>query len=99
MLNFNKKHLNYNYTWDPLKKKEATVERSHPNLLLDSNDGYMVLSFINSYMHSRNYHALSTFQAIEECLKSRIPYYIRNPVLISEWLDLYFHPEYIICFL
>ena len=49
---FEKSDLKYSYTWDESKNVDCTKKiRFYDTYILDTDDGYAVLQFINSYMN------------------------------------------------
>lgn len=88
MANFNKKSLRYGYSWTIVKENDNSKIIGFPDdAILDSNEGYEVLPFINKYMSSRKWAYESTFHNIEQTIKEHLPDTVRNHKHIKEWLD------------
>jgi len=88
MANFNRRSLRYSYSWTSSKEKDHSKIIGFPDeYLLDSNEGYEVLPFINKYMSSRAWAYESTFLRIEKVLREELPKDIRGHKSIKEWLD------------
>jgi len=88
MSNFNRRSLRYEYRWTTIKENDNTKIIGFPeDKLLDINEGYEVLPFINKYMSSRKWAYESTFQNIEQTIREYLPENIRVHKAVKEWLD------------
>lgn len=88
MANFGKDSLKYNYSWTTTEGDSKKVIGYPDNVLLNRNEGYEMLHFINKYMTSRNLNnTLSNFNIIENSIKTSVPTNLRSHAHIRQWLD------------
>lgn len=88
MRNFEKSDLKYSYKWDESKNIDCTKKiRFYDTYILDTEDGYAVLQFINSYMNLKNYSMISTFHKIEKAIKEDLPNTKNGHNKIKRWLN------------
>lgn len=74
MANFHRSDLRYNYTAQSAGGNCKKVRGFPSNVVLNRNEGYEVLHFINHYMSRRHYSQLVTFERIEEAIKTKLPF-------------------------
>ena len=88
MINFEKSDLKYSYTWDESKNVDYTKKiRFYDTYSLDTDNGYAVLQFINSYMNLKNYSMISTFHKIEKAIKEDLPNGKNGHNKVKRWLN------------
>jgi hypothetical protein len=88
MANFSRSHLKYvTYTWNNTEIVSKTIDGFPDNILLNRIEGYEVLCFINRYMETHNYSLTSTFEQIEEVIRTRLPLDRKSYKTIKEWLE------------
>lgn len=88
MANFSKTDLRYtSYAWNKSEGECITVDGFPDHVSLNRVEGYEVLAFINRYMAMHNYSLTSTFEKIEEALRTRVPLDKRTHKTIKEWLE------------
>jgi hypothetical protein len=85
---FTKGDLQYTYSWTAsLEGDNARITGFPDNVLLDRNESYEVLPFINRYTASRSWSLLNSFYKIETAIRISLPGEIRGHRTIKEWLD------------
>jgi hypothetical protein len=87
MANFKRSDLKYNYNWTAAKENDNAKITGFPDsYLLDRNEGYEVLPFINRYMDSIKWTLESSFHKIEKAIKVDLPGTVRGHATIKKWL-------------
>ena len=72
MTDFKKSNLKYSYSWTAAKENDnARITGFPDNYLLDRNEGYEVLPYINRYMISKNWTLEASFHKIEKAIKMK----------------------------
>jgi len=88
MMNFEKSDLKYSYQWTENEKVDYSKKiRFHDTYRLNTNEGYEMLQFINSYMALKNYSMINTFHKIEKVLKEDLPEVKNGHNKIKRWLN------------
>lgn len=88
MANFGKDSLKFNYSWTTTEGDSKKVTGYPDSVLLNRNEGYEILHFINKYMATRNLNnTISNFIVIEDSIKRNIPSNLRSQAHIKEWLN------------
>jgi hypothetical protein len=88
MMNFEKSDLKYSYKWDENTNVDYTKKiRFYDTYSLDTDNGYAVLQFINSYMNLKNYSMISTFHKIEKAIKEDLPNGKNGHNKVKRWLN------------
>ncbi|QOG02081.1 hypothetical protein [Flavobacterium sp. MDT1-60] len=88
MTNFGRDSLRFNYSWTTTEGDSKKVIGYPDNVLLNRNEGYEILHFINKYMLTRNLNStISNFTAIENSIKTSVPSNLRSQAHIKTWLD------------
>lgn len=88
MANFKKSDLKLKYSWTASAEHDnANIKGFPDNILLDRNEGYEVLPFLNRYMANKGWTLQSTLNKLEDALRSELPGNIRSHEKIKNWLD------------
>ncbi|TPG41506.1 hypothetical protein [Flavobacterium pectinovorum] len=88
MANFGRNSLKFNYSWTTTEGDSKKVIGYPDNVLLNRNEGYEMLHFINKYMVTRNLSITeSNFTTIEYSIKTNVPSDLRSQTHIKTWLD------------
>lgn len=86
MAKFEIKNMSYIYRWTTYNNDDPKVTGKPDSTLLNRNEGYEILSFINNYA-DRNNLSTSDCKEIEELIKTKVPKDIHSREKISNWLD------------
>jgi hypothetical protein len=74
MATFKENDLRYSYNWNPEAVEKLPKKiRFKDTFELNTEEGYEVLLFINSYMELKNLAMKTTFEKIEHILKKELP--------------------------
>jgi hypothetical protein len=88
MTDFKKSNLKYSYSWTAAKENDnARITGFPDNYLLDRNEGYEVLPYINRYMISKNWTLEASFHKIEKAIRVDLPGTTRGHASIKKWLN------------
>ncbi len=87
MGNFTRNDLRYSYDWRASEGDNKRITGFPDDVLLNRNEGYEVLYFINKYMTNKSWQQLSTFQKLESTIKNDLPSNIRSHNNVRNWLD------------
>ena len=84
-----KSDLSYEYFWTTYEDDDPKVTGIPDSTLLNRNEGYEVLHFINNYMREHNLSTVADGKTIEKLLRNDVPKDIHSHSNISKWIDLY----------
>lgn len=88
MANFKKGNLKLKYSWTAsVEDDNAKITGFPDSALLDRNEGYEVLPFLNRYMTVKNWSTESTLNKLEDSLRNDLPGTTRSHVNVRKWLD------------
>ena len=88
MANFGRDALRFKYSWTTTEGDSKKVIGYPDNILLNRDEGYEVLHFINKYMTTKNLNnTLTNFNIIENSIKTTVPSNLRSQANIKAWLD------------
>jgi hypothetical protein len=90
MSNFSTTVLRHSCNWTMPEEEPKKISGFPADRLLNVNEGFEMLYFINRYMEHKNWFATLTFQKIESCIKTRLPFKVRTHKAVQEWLDANF---------
>jgi len=90
MANFSSTVLRHSCVFTTPEEVSRKISGFPETAVLNVNEGFEVLYFINRYMAYRGWFAPATFQDIESYLKTRLPFKVRTHSAVKEWLDLNF---------
>lgn len=79
-----KEDLNYFYFWSPLSKTKKD-SGDYSDVLLNLEEGYEVLDFINGFCEKYNLNRLDGIR-LEEIIKYDLPKDINRQDKVSNWL-------------
>ena len=82
-----KKDLQYEYSWSVYKDDDPKVSGKPDNTLLNREEGYEMLYFINKFMQIHNLTSIETANKIEVMIKEFLPSDIRSQENIKVWLE------------
>lgn len=75
------------YTWTH-EKGDNPKKIGHPDqVLLDRDEGYEVLPFINRFMKKHKMVKKESFLKVEDLIKNHLPSNIRSHANITAWLE------------
>lgn len=84
---FNKSDLKYShYSWTSVGSDNPKKINSPDDDLLNRNEGYEMLNFINYFMAEYSLEKKATFQKIEKMINEHLPSYYRSRDNIKKWL-------------
>ena len=84
-----KSDLSYEYLWTRYEDDDPKVTGIPDSTLLNRNEGYEVLSFINNYMREHNLSDVADGKKIEKLIRNDVPKKIHSHSNISKWIALY----------
>lgn len=88
MANFKSSDLKLTYSWTAAAENDnAKITGIPDSTLLDRNEGYEVLPFLNRYMTSKGWTLVTTFNKLENSLRNDLPGDQRSHANIKKWLD------------
>ncbi len=88
MANFKKSDLKLMYSWTASAENDnAKITGKPDSILLDRNEGYEVLPFLNNYMTYKGWTLKTTLNKLEDCLRKDVPGTTRSHANIKNWLD------------
>jgi hypothetical protein len=88
MANFKRSDLKLHYSWTASSEGDNENIIGFPdNVLLDRNEGYEVLPFLNRYMTDKGWKEKSTLNKLEVVLRDKLPGAIRSHANIKKWLN------------
>jgi hypothetical protein len=90
MGNFTRGDLKYDYDWTTSAGDNRKIIGFPDNILLNRNEGYEVLHFLNRYMEHRGWYGPNSFSKIEAYIHEKLPGNIRSHKKIQDHLDRYF---------
>jgi len=80
-----KKLLRYNYSWaHPAEQK--SYESYKDNDIIDRNNGFELLDFINRFMGIHGMEADRSFSKLERLIKNYMPADLKTRIEIKMWL-------------
>lgn len=85
MSDFDKFSLKCNYSWtdaDKAKRHEHSIDD-----VIDTNNGYQVLDFINRFMEVSGHRSLESFNRVEKMVKRELPENHATRKEIESWLS------------
>lgn len=84
---FNKSDLKYShYSWTSVGSDNTKKINSPDDDILNRNEGYEMLNFINYFMAEYSLEKNTTFQKIEKMINEHLPSYYRSRDNIKKWL-------------
>jgi hypothetical protein len=86
MGNFKKAQLLYKYNWNISSGDNPNETDSPDNDVLNRNEGYEMLSFINYFMVEYSLENIATFHKIEKLINEYLPSQYRSRENIKKWL-------------
>ena len=88
MANFKKSDLKLNYSWTASAENDnAKITGIPDSTLLDRNEGYEVLPFLNRYMTDKGWANQSTLNKLEDALRDKLPGTTRSHANVKKWLN------------
>ena len=82
-----KKDLIYSYSWSVYKDDDPKVSGEPDSTLLNRNEGYEMLYFINKFMQIHSLESIKSANKIEKMIKEYVPSDIRSQKNIKNWLE------------
>lgn len=82
-----KSELKYNYSWTVLNGDNPKITGAPDSTLLNRNEGYEVLWFINKFAEKHNFKNKESAFKIERMIKSHLPENIRSQENVVEWIE------------
>lgn len=86
MSDFDKFSLKCNYSWSDSDKAKRH-ENSSADDVIDTNNGYQVLDFINRFMEAAGHRSLESFNRVEKMVKRELPENYASRKEIESWLS------------
>ena len=82
-----KSELKYDYSWTVLNGDNPKITGVPDSTLLNRNEGYEVLWFINKFAEKHNFKNKESAFKIERMLKSHLPENIRSQENVVGWIE------------
>jgi hypothetical protein len=82
----NSSDLQYIYSWTAISPDDARITGIPDSTLLNRNEGYEVLAFINRIAKVNNWTAKSPALKVEKMIKEGLPGTIRSHTNVLKWL-------------
>jgi len=86
MSDFDKFSLKCNYSWSDADKANR-YENSSADDVINTNNGYQVLDFINHFMEVVGHRSLESFNRVEKMVKRELPENFTTRKEIESWLS------------
>ncbi|SBV91744.1 conserved hypothetical protein [uncultured Desulfovibrio sp.] len=74
------------YIWKVLPNDNPKITGKPDSTLLNRNEGYEVLDFINNYMKTHKLSTVAEGQKVEKMIRNDVPKHIHSHSKISEWI-------------
>ncbi|WP_339649769.1 hypothetical protein [Halopseudomonas pelagia] len=81
-----KSDLKYTYSWTAIAPDDPQVTGTPDSVLLNRNEGYEVLAFINRFAETREFKYKASGTKVERLIKEHLPGDIRSHKNVSKWL-------------
>jgi len=89
MKTYKKKDLRYEYNWNDFNKDDNKWIKGFPEgRMLNRNEGYEVLPFLNRYARQRNFHTIEMLHRLENMIRESMPVEVRSHNDVKKWLDI-----------
>lgn len=83
---FTKSDLKYEYSWTALSGDNPKITGEPDSTLLNRNEGYEMLYFINKFAEKNRWQKKSSGEILEKMIKEKVPSDIRSQVNIERWI-------------
>lgn len=88
MKNFSVDDLKYAYNWNTANRDDNKWIKGFPeNHMLNLEEGFEVLPFLNRYMTEHGYLTIETLHKLETLIREALPKTMRSHWDIKIWLD------------
>lgn len=81
-----KSDLKHTYSWTAISPDDPKITGKPDSTLLNRNEGYEVLAFINSFAAANNFRQKETGLKIETLIKKHLPGDTRSHANVRKWL-------------
>lgn len=81
-----KSDLKYTYSWTAIASDDPKLTGKPDSVLLNRNEGYEVLAFINRFAETHNLKSKASGIKTEKMLKEHLPSDTRSHKNVSKWL-------------
>lgn len=81
-----KNDLQFPYSWTTIAPDDARVTGVPDSTLLNRNEGYEVLAFLNRLAHASNWKNKTSALKAERMIKNHLPGSIRSHKNVWQWL-------------
>ncbi|RPI18471.1 MAG: hypothetical protein EHM58_05295 [Ignavibacteriae bacterium] len=78
--------LKYTYSWTAYEGDNPKISGEPDNTLLNRNEGYEMLYFINKFAEIHNFINKESGHKVEELIKTKVPSHIHSQIKIKDWL-------------
>jgi len=86
MSDFDKFSLKCNYSWTDADRAKRHENSSIADVI-DTNNGYQVLDFINHFMKVSGHRSIESFNRVEKMVKRELPEGVTTQKEIENWLS------------
>jgi hypothetical protein len=78
--------LKYHYSWTVIPGDNPKVTGNPDNTLLNRNEGYEMLYFVNKFCERYNLTTVSGAQKVERMIKTVVPSHVHSQISIDKWI-------------